>query len=142
VDINPEAVRNAEMNFAAHGLENASARVSDMFEAVEETFDYIICTPPFFRVAFAGSHQQWSTSTYFVDQLFSSARDYLRPGGCLVVCLPGGYEPDPERLAADGGLELIDRRPLPRRSLGLILHGIPYFQFGMKCQVLSFQAAS
>jgi methylase of polypeptide subunit release factors len=44
-DCSTPAVRCAERNFRRFGV-NAEARVSDMFESVAETFDYIVFNPP------------------------------------------------------------------------------------------------
>jgi len=140
LDINPEAVENTRLNCEAQGLENVTAEVSDMFGAVDDRYDYIISCPPFFRLALASSHQQWATSTYFVDALFENARNYLRQDGRLVVLLPQSYRPEIERLAKDDNLDLVSTHPHPSRSLRLILHGLPYLHFGMDCRVFTFAA--
>lgn len=141
VDINPEAVENTRLNCASHGLENVTATVSDMFNAVNDQYDYIISSPPFFRIPFAASQHQWATSNHFVDDLFTNARNHLRPGGHLVVLLPRAYRPSPERLARGNGLIMKSVSPHRKKSLSLLLRGLPYLHLGMNSHVYIFQAA-
>jgi len=140
VDINPDAVENTRVNCEAHGLKNVTAKVSDLFSALEDRYDYIISVPPYFRAAFADSRQQWATSTHFVDQFFAHARDYLRHDGRIVVLLPKSYRPSPESLAKKNGLS-VNSRPHPSRPFPMLLHALPYLHFGMNCRVYTFEVA-
>ena len=138
VDINPEAVENTRQNCEAQGLTNTTVQVSDMFSTVEDTYDIILSYPPLFRIPFKGSHQQWGTSTYFLDVLFQDARKYLRPDGRLVVMLPKAYQPTPESLGEKNGYFLQSIQPHPARSFATRLHGLIYLHRCFKPQVYTF----
>ncbi len=139
VDINPEAVENTRRNCEAQGLANTTVLVSDMFRAVEGLYDTIISYPPLFRIPFTGSHQQWGTSTYFVDVLFRDARKYLRPGGHLIVLLPKTYQPSPESLGGKNGYFLANLDPYPARGWSAWLHGLIYLHRRFNLQVYTFE---
>lgn len=132
VDINPAAIENTRLNCQRLGIENVTAMVSDMFNAIDEKFDYIITYPPLYQVPFVKDHEQWATSTTFVKDLFSQASHYLNDGGRLLVLLPNWYRPTPETLAAESGLHVVEKHDHAKRSFGLLLHSIPYFHVSMK----------
>ena len=69
-DLNPAAVRNAEVNFQRYGL-NLDARHGNLYEAVKpgETFDFIFWAHPF---------NNWETPVH--DILLKSGLDYRYEG--------------------------------------------------------------
>jgi release factor glutamine methyltransferase len=139
IDINPQAVENTKLNCQGNGIENVTVKTSDMFNDVDGRFDYIISYPPLFRVPFASSDQQWCTSTYFVDELFKHAKDYLKPEGRIVVMLPYGYEPKPQTIADQNDLILESDFPQQKRPLAIRLHAIPYLHLNMDNHVYTFR---
>lgn len=142
IDINPAAIENTRLNCQRLGINNVTAKVSDMFSAVDEKFDYIITYPPLYQIPFVKDHEQWATSTTFVKDLFAQAPDYLNDGGRLVVLLPNWYRPTPETLACETGLQVIAKHAHTKRSIGLLLHSIPYFHVSMKHTVFELAVAA
>lgn len=93
LDINPNAVRAAQINAEANGVgEAVEARVSDLFSAVtaQETFDVVISSPP----SFAGEPADLADRAWFAGPgyshlrgLFQSAAAHLAEGGEMFVLL-------------------------------------------------------
>src|SRR5436190_58154 len=55
VDLNPRAAAMTRFNAALNGVANVESRTGDLFEPVEDqTFDLIVCNPPFVIAAVAG----------------------------------------------------------------------------------------
>jgi len=142
VDINPEAVRNTVLNCQAHGITNVTVEVSDMFRAVEGAYDYIISYPPLFRFSFAAKHQQWATSTYFMDELFANAPSHLAENGRLVLMLPKAYRCSAESLAQTHGFSVEGIHRKRRRTLALRLHAVPYLHLSLNLRVYVFARTS
>jgi HemK-related putative methylase len=88
-DINPEAVRCAQLNALAHHLEERiETRVGDLFEPVRgERFDMILFNPPYFR-----GHPRdlsdcaWRSPDVF-DRFLRELPEHLTPGGRALVVL-------------------------------------------------------
>jgi methylase of polypeptide subunit release factors len=132
IDINPAAIENTLLNCQRLGIKNVTAKVSNMFSAIDSRFDYIICYPPLYQLPFLKDHEQWATSSTFVKDLFENAPKYLNEGGRLVMLLPNWYRPSPETLAEKNGVRVVEKHDHAKRSLGLLIHSIPYFHVSMK----------
>jgi release factor glutamine methyltransferase len=88
-DINPEAVRCAQMNVLAHHLEErVETRVGDLFEPVRgERFDVILFNPPYFRGRPRDlSDYAWRSPDVF-DRFLRELPVHLTPGGHALVVL-------------------------------------------------------
>lgn len=88
VDINPEAVKNAEENFKRYGI-NIRVLQSDMFDKIpKEQFDQIFVNGPFFEgkiediLDFA-----CYGAKLFIERLFAEVRAYLRADGKGLIVL-------------------------------------------------------
>lgn len=86
VDINPQAVVNANMNFQSLGI-SMQAIESNLFQNVpEELFDVILCNPPYYEgtptepleyAIFGGRN--------FLVELFTGMKQYLKPTGKALI---------------------------------------------------------
>jgi HemK-related putative methylase len=88
-DINPEAVRCAQLNALAHHLEaRIETRLGDLFEPVRgERFDVILFNPPYFRGHPRDlSDYAWRSPDVF-DRFLSELPAHLTPGGRALVVL-------------------------------------------------------
>jgi release factor glutamine methyltransferase len=88
VDINPHAVAAAAANAARNGVaDRVTVRESDVFSAVDGTFDLIIFDPPFRWFAprdhleAAMADENYGALTRFLEQ----AAGYLAPGGRILM---------------------------------------------------------
>jgi len=88
VDINPQALAAARANAERNGVaDRIDVRYSDVFSAVDGTFDLIIFDPPFRWFAprdlleAASADQNYRALTTF----FRSARRHLEPGGRMLI---------------------------------------------------------
>lgn len=88
VDINPKAVEAAAANAALNGVADRIVfRQSDVFDAVDGTFDVIAIDPPF-RWFAARDLLELSTADEdyrALTRFMTEARDYLRPGGRIIL---------------------------------------------------------
>jgi methylase of polypeptide subunit release factors len=89
LDLNPRAVTLARFNAALNGVTNLESRAGDLFEPVAgDTFDLIVCNPPFVIAPTAGRlHSQTGRpADDFCRSIVRAAPTYLRPGGfCQLV---------------------------------------------------------
>ena len=88
-DINPEAVRCAQLNILAHHLEErVETRVGDLFEPVRgERFEVILFNPPYFRGRPRDlSDCAWRSPDVF-DRFLRELPAHLTPGGRALVVL-------------------------------------------------------
>lgn len=88
VDVNPEAVKNAQENFLEHKV-NMQAVQSDLFENIPaEEFDQIFVNGPFFEGDITDSldYACYGAKSFY-KRLFSEARLYLKPSGKLLIVL-------------------------------------------------------
>jgi release factor glutamine methyltransferase len=88
VDLNPEAVEAARANAERNGVaDRVEVRFSDVFSAVDGTFDLIIFDPPFrwfaprSRLEMASTDENYRALTAFFEQ----AGDRLTPGGRMLI---------------------------------------------------------
>ncbi len=73
-DINERAAALAEQNASVNGIK-AKVLVSDGFDAIEDSFDWILINPPI------------RSGKETVYRLFSQSASHLRPGGTLLVVI-------------------------------------------------------
>lgn len=90
VDINPDAVRNAELNAERHTLQEAlEVRLSDGFSAIaaSEKFDLIIANLPGRNETAEDvvAAAQWDTGFRTHESFFAQAPDHLKPGGKILM---------------------------------------------------------
>ena len=88
VDINPHAVAAARDNAARNGVaDRVDVRLSDVFEAVDGTFDLIVFDPPFRWFAPRDLREAAITDENYraMTAFFRGARRYLSDGGRMLV---------------------------------------------------------
>ena len=86
VDINPEAVRFAERNVIANGLEDRISVIhGDLFSSFHSAykFDVILFTPPYLKgvVKRSFDHALFDPNKELAYRFFRDARDYIKPSG-------------------------------------------------------------
>ncbi|MEU8403176.1 methyltransferase [Nonomuraea sp. NPDC048892] len=86
VDINPRAVEAARRNAERNGV-HVEVRLSDVFSAVEGTFDLIVFDPPFRWFAPRDLFEAATTDEDYraMTAFFRGVRDHLAPGGRMLV---------------------------------------------------------
>ena len=125
VDLSPAALAVAARNAARHGVaERIRFLVGDLFAPVPagERFDFILSNPPYIaredldqlpvgvrdyepRLALDGGPGGYAV----FDRLVAGARDFLNPGGYLIVEIGAPQEgPARQRITAHGGYELAE----------------------------------
>lgn len=87
VDINPEAVRCAQINALLNRVEDhVCIRQSDLFTALDgERFDVILFNPPFFHGEPKGLEDHAWRSINVVERFAAGLAQHLNPGGCALV---------------------------------------------------------
>ena len=107
VDINPEAVKFAEMNVKAHGLENTvTVMESDLFSFFDPCrgFNVILFTPPYLdgtpETDF--DHALYDNKKQLVARFFSEAKLYLKPGGYVQMLYSSIADPERAMEIAEG----------------------------------------
>ena len=139
VDISPSAVQNTKDNCARLGLGNVTVRQSDMFSNVDGKFDLILANPPYIAVEFEKEEEQFATSVRFLPTLFGQVSEYLTPEGRLLVQFPIWFRHKIEKLGADHGLELLQVKRTPNKSIGLFLLSLAYTQVGFRSAFYLFR---
>lgn len=89
VDINPEAVRCAQINVLLNRVEDrVCVRQGDLFEPVQdERFDVILFNPPFFRGEPDTLHDHAWRSESVVERFAAALPSHLTSGGYALVVL-------------------------------------------------------
>ena len=89
VDINPAAVRCAEINALLNGVEGAiEARQGDLFAPVTgEKFDLILFNPPFLRGKPRDDRDRAWRATDVAERFAGGLYNHLKPGGAALVIL-------------------------------------------------------
>ncbi len=90
VDCNPRTLPFVRLNASLNGVSNIDWRVGDLFEpVVGETFDAIVCNPPFV-IGPGGGHrhtQGGRPADQLCQDIVQAAPAYLKEGGfCQVLC--------------------------------------------------------
>ncbi len=130
VDISPAAVQNTRENCERFGLTNVTVQESDMFSTVSGKFDLILANPPYIAVEFEKEEEQFATSVRFLPTLFAQAGQYLTADGRLLVQFPKWFKDKLAKLGEANGLELIEVKRTPPKSIGLQLLSLAYTQVG------------
>lgn len=139
-DVNAEAVEDARRNFATHGVSNAVAVRSDMFESIDGRFDTIVANPPFFNLAFSDPRHQWATSATYLERLFEGAPDHLAEGGQLLLMFPAAEHDRLTELAAAANMSETLCEPVPKRKLALAAMSALYLQLIPELNIFRYQA--
>ena len=86
VDINPEAVRNTQLNFERFGIENGEVFLSDGFENVRGKFDVVTWNAPYHGCRPSDMLERGCADEEYHDirSFFYQVRTYLNPGGRVV----------------------------------------------------------
>ena len=142
VDVNPAAVRSTRENAARHEVSNLEARLADVFSVeLGRRFGVVLCGPPFSEADLAGVERRWASAPNFTPRLFErAARDWLEPGGRLIVHHMGRAEAALTRLGAEHGLLLAEVHPNHRKSPKLHLLAWLYAQVGLRTCFYVFEA--
>jgi len=89
VDINPEAIKNAEQNAKINGVTSKiTFAVSDVFSNVMGTFDLIIFDPPFRWFAPRDIYELGTTDAEYksLTTFFEEVEEYLENNGRILLC--------------------------------------------------------
>jgi len=119
VDLNPDAVRNAEANRQRLGLNSVEFREGPLFEPVAgETFDVIAINPPYTNKKPANKTEIcfWDEDNQLTKAFFANYAQYLNPGGRVYFSWADFADPTLlPRLAGSSSstLELIGSRATP-----------------------------
>ena len=114
-DVNPEAVRCAQINALAHHLEHKiESHCGDLFEPVgSERFDLVLFNPPFYRARPRDmADHAWRSPDAF-DRFLHELPQHLNPGGRALVVL----STDGDIRAALSSAKHLDVRALVSRDL-------------------------
>ncbi len=86
VDVNPEAVRNTQLNFERLGVFNGEAFQSDGFDAVSGCYDVVTWNAPYHGARPHDMLERGCTDEGYRDikSFFRSVDRFLRPGGLVV----------------------------------------------------------
>lgn len=93
IDINPDAVRNTELNIRKHGVqERIEVRLGDLYDAVRpgEKFDTIFWNTPFGELVADAQISDLEKAVYdpgyhATERFVKEAHMYLRPNGRLLI---------------------------------------------------------
>lgn len=139
VDISPPAIKDTVENCRRLGLTNVTVKRSDMFSNVDGKFDIVLSHPPYVSLQFESEEQQFATSVPFLSTLFSQVGDHLVDGGRLLVLFPLWFRKRLENLATAHGLELLEVKRTPPKSLALGLLSLAYMQVGWQSAFYLFR---
>ncbi len=124
VDINPEAVENAQANVDLYGLKDViEVRLSDMFSSLspEENFDVITGNLPFRNKEAPDlvALSQWDTNLHCHKALFEGVKRHLKPGGRVYLAQANfGALDEMKEMARKEGfkVKLIGQRAMPNND--------------------------
>jgi release factor glutamine methyltransferase len=86
VDVNPDAVRNTQMNFERFGIQNAEAYMSDCFNNVRGLFDIVTWNAPYHGSKPADMLERGCADEEYRDMraFFADVGRFLKPGGRVI----------------------------------------------------------
>ena len=85
-DIQPRAILNARLNARLNGTP-ISLRLSDLFENVNGTFDFILFNPPYLSPWEEASDVSWDGGWRIVKRFLEEVEDFLSPDGCYAFVM-------------------------------------------------------
>lgn len=109
VDVNPDAVRNAQLNFERFAVENAEAHISDVFSNVRGVFDIVTWNAPYHGSKPTDMLERGCTDEDYRDirGFFRDVSKHLKHGGLVVFGFSeSGDLPLLETLIADHGFRI------------------------------------
>ncbi len=139
LDIGEDAVAATKANCEKLGCTNVVALKSDMFAEAEGKFDTICANPPFVEIPMKGESNQWATSVTFLTRLFSEGKEYLEPGGRIIVLYPKNKQGRLESLACPEGFKLVEVKPVSPKSLKLWLICALYMELFFNAHFFVFE---
>jgi release factor glutamine methyltransferase len=86
VDVNPDAVRNTQLNFERHGLNGAEVLLSEGFEQVRGRFDIVTWNAPYHGNRPSDPLERGCSDEDYrgIRAFFREVGDYLNAGGSIV----------------------------------------------------------
>ena len=139
-DISTIAVKNTIKNCKKHNITNVKTLLSDMFAKVDGRFDLIIANPPYIAADFEHEENQFATSVRYLPLLFAGVHDHLEKDGRLLVQYPAWFEGKLLKLADTKGMELVSKKRMPAKSIGLSLISLAYMQVGFRSTYFLFKS--
>jgi release factor glutamine methyltransferase len=114
VDINSEAIRNANLNKERHNVNNVSFIKSDVFDEVEGTFDVVICNPPYNAYTPKDEVEMmfWDKENQMKIKFFQQLPKYIKSGGKVYFGWADFADLDQEfplKFAKKAGLNFVKR---------------------------------
>jgi release factor glutamine methyltransferase len=114
VDINPAAVKNANLNKKLMNVKNVEFILSNVFRNVKGKFDVIICNPPYspYKPNDEVEMMFWDEENRMKIKFFNEVRTYLKPKGFVYFGYADFEDIDqdlPKRLAKKAGLKFVKR---------------------------------
>ena len=95
VDINPEALREAEKSAIDAGVPGkVSFLLSDLFDDVNGRYNWIIFNSPYLPSEGEADEHAWAGGAELIERFLGGARDYLEPGGSILLIYSDVSEPD------------------------------------------------
>jgi release factor glutamine methyltransferase len=120
VDANPQALEEAEENAVSAGVsDKIEFRLSDLFQAVEERFDYILFDPPYLPTHPSEPRDEavraWDggpTGAEVIRRFLGEAKHHLKQGGRILLVLSSLTGITLEEVAKDYEVEILEEEPL------------------------------
>lgn len=120
VDVNPQALEEAEENAVFAGVsDKIEFRLSDLFQAVEGRFDYILFNPPYLptypgepRDEAARAWNGGPTGAEVIRRFLREAKNHLKQGGGILLVLSSLTGIALEEMAGDYEVEVLEEEPL------------------------------
>jgi release factor glutamine methyltransferase len=120
VDVNPQALEEARKNAVSAGVSGKiEFRLSDLFQAVEERFDYILFNPPYLpthpeepRDEAVRAWDGGPTGSEVIRRFLEEAKPHLRDGGRILLILSSLTGIALEEMAGDYEVEALEEEPL------------------------------
>ncbi len=85
-DIQVKAILNARLNARFNGV-FFSTRLSDLFENVDGTFDYVVFNPPYLSSWEEINDKAWDGGWKIVKRFLGEVEDFLSPEGCYAFVM-------------------------------------------------------
>lgn len=114
VDINPEAIRNAELNRTHMNIDNVTLMLSDVFDSVDGFYNVVICNPPYnnYKPVDEVEMMFWDEDDQMKRKFFKQVMSHLLPGGKVYFGWGDFEDLDQElplKLAEGAGLTFIKK---------------------------------